>query len=424
MEKINNNDKQLMTLQNTVRSLLHAFYTGSGLSLKNKLAYPYFLVNDRAIKRKINEITQIVASLEGTEEKEALLRLGSQLEKKKFFFSEDVASFLYLLYNILRKKEEKKSKHIQIYIPSINITAYPLQDKEYIYVLKKLNMIGERLHTEKKGTLLLFGSLATRDYVKGHSDLDTVFIISKEACLDKKKLLEIRKDIAEIMGESYFIDSLQHHGPYIFTEYDLDMFPQYYLPFAVWKNMVSFCGDVELKFTERQASPEEMIGELRRYKEMFLEILETPVEKLPKSNYSRKYLYQAILLFPAVYLLVKGQPCYKRDSFVLIRKHLKSQGNMLLDALSEVWSTNGFNTRAASPSIQKLSRMISYPFCYPFVYRLFYSQTLREEQKQKIELHLREGAKDFITVIDVELKKLQKKNYLHKNRGGREKEEM
>ena len=409
MEKINTCDKQLMTLQNTMHSLFQAFYTGSGLSLNNKLLYPYFLLNDRTIRKKIQEITQRVSSLEEIGEKEAFLHLSNQLEKKKFLSSEDVVYFLSLLFSVLKKKEEKKSKGIKISVPPIDISQYPLQDKEYLSVFKKLNEIGERLRKEEKGTLLLFGSLATRDYVKGHSDLDTVFIISREACLDKKKLLELRKDMAEIMRESYFIDSLQHHGPYIFTEYDLDMFPQYYLPFVVWEKMVSFCDDVELKFTERQTFPEEMVGELQRYKEMLLKIVETPMEKLPQDNYSRKYLYQAILLFPAVYLLAKGQPCYKKESFTLIRKHVGSQGNTLLDALSDVWKKNGFKTSAAHTSVQKVFRIIPYPFFYPFISRLFFSNPTTEEQRQKIEKHLKEGAREFIEVIDGELKKHGKK---------------
>ena len=409
MEKINTCDKQLMTLQNTMHSLFQAFYTGSGLSLNNKLLYPYFLLNDRTIRKKIQEITQRVSSLEEIGEKEAFLHLSNQLEKKKFLSSEDVVYFLSLLFSVLKKKEEKKSKGIKISVPPIDISQYPLQDKEYLSVFKKLNEIGERLRKEEKGTLLLFGSLATRDYVKGHSDLDTVFIISKEACLDKKKLLELRKDMAEIMRESYFIDSLQHHGPYIFTEYDLDMFPQYYLPFAVWEKMVSFCGAVELRFTERQTSSEEIVGELQRYKEMFLKIVGTPMEKVPQSNYSKKYLYQAILLFPAVYLLAKGQPCYKKESFTLVRKHLGVRGNTLLDALSEVWRTNGFSTQAASPTVQEFWRMISYPFFYPFISRLFFSNSIREEQRQKIEEHIKEGTRDFIKLIDGELKKYEHK---------------
>jgi len=89
-------DKKEYAMQNSIHSLLHIFYTGSGLSLGNKLAYPYFLINDKTIKRKIKEIIQIVSSLEGTEEKETLLGLSSQLEKKKFFFSKDIIHFINL----------------------------------------------------------------------------------------------------------------------------------------------------------------------------------------------------------------------------------------------------------------------------------------------------------------------------------------
>lgn len=400
-------NKEEYKIQNSIRSLLNSFYTGSGLSFSNKLFYPYFCYNDQGIKKKMKNIGECISFLENLQEKQKIL--DNILQEEKKLFSRDIVAFLSSYFAFFKNKKKQKGKKKILSIPSIDISTYLKKDKEYITVLKRLERIGERLHKEKKGMLLLFGSLATRDYVKGHSDLDTLFIISKEACLDKKKLLEIRKDIAEIMRESYFIDSLQHHGPYIFTEYDLEMFPQYYLPFAVWKNMVSLCGDVTLKFTERQTSPEEIIGELQRYKEMFLKIIEAPIEKLPKSNYSRKYLYQAILLFPAVYLLAKDNTCYKKDSFVLIRKHLIGQGNALLDVLSNVWRTNGFKTRAASPYVQAFFRMIPYPFCYPFIYRLFSSNTLREEQRQKIENILKEGAKECIILIDAELNKYENK---------------
>lgn len=399
-------DKIKYTMQNSMHSLLNLYYTGSGLSFRNKILYPYFCYNDPNIKKKLGAINGMVRS-EDTEKKQNILNKIS-LEKKKLS-SKEIATFLSSYFTHLNGERISNEKKAIISIPSIDLFAYPNEDKEYISVLKRLHEIGKNLHTEKKGILLLFGSLATRDYVKGHSDLDTVFIISKEACQSPKMLLEIRKDIAEIMRESYFIDSLQHHGPYIFTEHDLDMFPQYYLPFAVWERMVSFCGNVQLKFIERETREEEIMDELERYKEMFLKIVETPLGKLPKSNYSRKYLYQAILLFPAVYFLARGKPCYKRDSFVLIRKHLSDKGNGLLDALSNVWSTNGFRTRAASSNIQAFFRMIPYPFCYPFIYRLFFSNTLREGQKQKIKSFMIEGVKEYIKLIDIELKKYENK---------------
>lgn len=394
-------------MQNSMRLVLNSFYTGAGLSFNNKLLYPYFCYDDPNLKKKIECIKELASSLKDSEEKQNFLNKVSKVKKK--LSSKDIATFLSSYFVLFKNKKIPEGKKKIISIPQIDISAYPKEDKEYIAVLKKLQETGQRLHAEKKGTLLLFGSLATRDYVKGHSDLDTVFIISKEACQNKKLLLEIRREIAEIMRESYFIDSLQHHGPYIFTEYDLDMFPQYYLPFAVWKNMVSFCGNVELKFNERESSQEEIKEEVQRYKEMFLKIIETPEEKLPKSNYSRKYLYQAILLFPAVYLSAKGKPCYKKDSFVMIRKHLNDKGNALLDVLSDIWRRNGFKTKAASPMIQGLFRKIPYPFCYPFISRLFYSQTLNEEQRQTIGSLLKEGAREYIKCIDAELKKYENK---------------
>ncbi len=400
--KMKDNSKYL--IQNTMRSLLNSFYTGAGLSFNNKIVYPYFCYDDKSLRERISSIGEFIESLEESEEKQNLVKKIIGLEKRKSY-AKDITFFLSSYFLLFKNRKIPNGKKKIISIKEIDILAYPEEDMEYITVLKKLKTVGERLRAEKKGMLLLFGSLATKDYVKGHSDLDTVFIISKEACQSPNLLLQIRRDIAGIMRDSYFIDSLQHHGPYIFTEYDLDMFPQYYLPFAVWKKMVSFCGNVEIRFNERESSQEEIIMELQRYKEMFLRIIETPKEKLPKSNYSKKYLYQAILLFPAVYLLVKGKPCFKKDSFVLIRMNRGDIGNALLVVLSDVWRTNGFKTKAASPMMQGLFRKVSYPFCYPFISRLFCSQTLKEEQRKTIEFLLKEGAREYVRLIDTELKR-------------------
>ncbi len=397
-------NKEKYTMQNSMRSLLSSFYTGSGLSVGNKIFYPYFCYDDPNVKKKIECIKGMMSLFEDSKEKQNFLNKLSSGEKD--LSSKDIAAVLSSYFSFISffKKEMKWEKKT-LQVAEIDISAYPKEDKEHIAVLKKLQEKGKKLHKEKKGLLLLFGSLATRDYVRGHSDLDTVFIISKEACLNPEMLLEIRKDIAEILRESYFIDSLQHHGPYIFTEYDLEMFPQYYLPFAVWRRMVSLCGNVTVTLYWRETTKEEIVGELKRYKEMFLKILETPLEKLPKSNYSRKYLYQAILLFPAVYLLAKEKPCHKKDSFVFIREYLTDHGNKLLDELSDIWKQNAFKTSVAPIFLQKMFRYIPYPFLYPSLYRISFSNTLAAEKQREVESFLKGGAKEFIELIDEELKK-------------------
>ena len=67
-------------------------------------------------------------------------------------------------------------------------------------------------------------------------------------------------------------------------------------------------------------------------------------------------------------------------------------------------------TKEASKIVQAFFRVIPYPFCYPFVYRLFSFQKVKEEQRQKIEAHMKEGAREFIEVIDGELKKYGKRS--------------
>ncbi len=409
MKKSQKYEQEIIALQNKIRSLLASFYTGAGMSGMNKIFYPYFYLCQNDTKRGIKEIASLVSQVGAIKEAEPVLKKNSELEKKAISCSQDIGEFLSLYFSFLKqlqKKYTKKDKEVKIPIPSIDISHYPPQDTEYISVLNNLQKTGERLRKEKKGTLLLFGSLATRDYVKGHSDLDTAFIISEEACLNPEILLSLRKDIAEIMKESFFIDPLQHHGPYIFTVFDLKMFPQYYLPFVVFENTVSLSGEMTLSFYERD-SKDECTELLQRYKETFVRIVNTPREKLPKSRYAKKFLYQAILLFPSVYLQAKGKPCYKRDSFSEIRKYLDENGKALLDALSEAWGNNIFGTAPAGINMQKIMRFIQHPFVYPSLYRTFFYTKEKKLIDEKIKIRLQDGLKNYMSLIDKERKELR-----------------
>lgn len=386
-------------VQDIVRSILNSFYTTAETNSIDRVGYPYAtLVNKDIKKRIIHTKKQLMIISQNSDEQ--LLRKIISIEKNTLLSSHDISQFLSVYYCFLSKYEpllRKGKRKITIKIPAINLRHYVQEGREYVAVLSKLQEYGYQLNKAAYGTLFLFGSFATIDYVRGYSDLDVCFVISKHTCHDKKKLHGLRKEIAKIMRESFFVDPFQHHGPYMFTEYDLASFPQHYLPFAVFRNAVSLGGHKRLTFYERD-SRNESLQLLSQYHNLLTTIYRTRPQKLFSTNYSSKYLNQVILLFPSVYLLAKGHPCYKRESFRHIKKYLHNEGNRLLDTLTNI-RQRSMHTKPLGVSAQKFFRIIPSPFVYPFLYRITHRTPIHDEEQKRLRLALYPGIKNMIYAI-------------------------
>lgn len=391
------NKEQLDNIQHLLQEINAAFFTGGGISILSKTIYPYNTRYSKHTEQCLHAMLQeeIKHNISSTDN-----GLSPDITLSPYITSTEMLAKAiargYSFFNSLSNREKKKKK--QITIPELQLYEYHADHKAYKAVLKRLLSIGKKIKEKGLGTLILFGSLATQDYIPGHSDLDLVLIISKEASLDQKKLEQIRKEVAVLMKESYFIDPLQHHGPYILSEFDLGYYHQHFLPFAVFENAVSLSGETKLVFYERDA-PDEAFSLLQKYKHLFQNIVRKKEYHLPRDAYAQKYLFQVILLFPSVYLLARGEPCYKRESFKNIKQYLNNQGNELLHCLSEIRSKNAFKTKPASLVIQKVFRMIPYPFIYPVLYRILLTKISKHEQK-KIQNILQSGLKSMIVSIE------------------------
>jgi len=379
-------------IQNAVQSILVSFCTGSGISFLSKCIYPYGTHYSPSIKKSVQHVLENSGIYQESAEKQNVMAAGNILVSKSDVSSQDIAGFLSLYYGLLNKEKIINAKKDILDIREVVLADYT-KDSEYLQVLTTLKQQGEYLQKNMFGKLVLFGSLATKDYVKGHSDLDTLFIISKETCMNPEKLLLLRKHIANIMKELYFIDPLQHHGPFMFTEFDLESFPEQYLPLEAWKKSLSLCENITVTIHRRDAK-KEMKEQLQKYKAAFEKILLTKNKK--KSMYTVKFQYQVILLFPSVYLMAKGNPCYKGESFKLIKEYLKSDGNALLGELSRIRYGNLFQTSAAGPFVQKIYRLIPHPFMYASLYRIFH----KDVYFPNVEKLLEPGLKNMMQVIE------------------------
>ena len=77
---------------------------------------------------------------------------------------------------------------------------------------------------------LIQGSIASRDYIVGWSDIDTWTVIKDEILEDPKKLIKLRGILYLFYKKFNFFSKLQHHGIIVYTEQDLKNYLPGYLP--------------------------------------------------------------------------------------------------------------------------------------------------------------------------------------------------
>lgn len=381
--------------QNKFQNILHeiaaGFFTGARLSTLNKIVYPHNLFYNASLCQ-IDIIEQLIPALLKSKAKNLLLKHILSLKNKKTYSAKEIAKLLSLGWQIL-EQNKGKGKAIHFQFNPLDTSYYSADDPEILTVLKKLNEIGSGLHSQTIGSLILFGSFATRDYVTGHSDLDLAFVISKKAYSNPETLFRLRKVFAALMRESYFVDPLQHHGPYIFSESDLLAFPQSYLPFEVLRNTVSCSCKIKLTFYER-ACFSEVRTQLNEYQRLFEALIKNP-KTMFLNVYRTKYVLQSLLLFPSIYLCAIGNACYKRDSFARIKQYLRPEGTALLNALEGVRAQNSFKTNPAKPWMQHIFRKVWQPFVYPWLIRKTITP-LNQKTQVRITKLLASGVQDFL----------------------------
>ena len=111
----------------------------------------------------------------------------------------------------------------------------------------------------------LHGSLATRDYARGWSDVDTFLVIRESVVTSGAALIELRRACLAAWPLFLNVCPLQHHGFIIATEQDLASYPSAYLPTAVFDTALSLLpGQPPLRFFLRAGHSGAFRGLLER----------------------------------------------------------------------------------------------------------------------------------------------------------------
>ena len=252
-------------------------------------------------------------------------------------------------YNTLPAHNEEL-KHANIQVDFLSDKEYLNKDKDYLGAVVELKNHVNEVLLEYLHDFLIHGSIATMDYSKGWTDLDTFVIISSETILSPDKLIEFRKKIIDAHDYLLRIDPHQHHGFIFCTEKGLKQYFEHFVPLEVIRESKSLIrsGSLNLYYSRdaritsfafkqknnllRLASQE---GILKHHKYQNRYLYDN--FKYTDTMYQLKYFLSLVMTLPAYYLDAKGLSCYKKNSFDVVKSKFQEEWE-IIDKASEVRS--------------------------------------------------------------------------------------
>jgi len=189
--------------------------------------------------------------------------------------------------------------------------------------------------------LVLHGSLATKDYAEGCSDLDAFAVLKAEVCSSAEKILELREVLLESWKYFFRVDPFQHHGLMLASAQDANFYPQHFFPLELLKFSKTVAGD-KTEFRVRDSRFDELT--------IMHQILHGMLgaggfEK--ETVHSAKRRVQMAILLPALLLMSEGRYAYKRDSFAAVSELFGGEKLPALERCSRIRTRNAYG--AAPP---------------------------------------------------------------------------
>jgi len=252
--------------------------------------------------------------------------------------------------------------------------TYLAHDPVYLSPIAELyNCVNERMKPFISN-FFLHGSMATMDYCKGWSDVDTFVVIKKETLHNTSLLLQLRKQCIDAYAYLLKIDPLQHHGLIYVTEYDLDYYPAIIMPPPVFDHAQSFLDEgEEITFHLRDSQEESVNMMYGTYNLMGNalksgifkhhayqgEYLRAEYENAGNAMYQFKYFLALVMSLPVHFLNTLGQYYHKRKSFDICKDLLKGEWAIIEKAskVRDLWpekETIPFRSNAIPPWVQAI----------------------------------------------------------------------
>ena len=253
----------------------------------------------------------------------------------------------------IRKKTKQVKKVDWKKYTSKNDRVFKNSIKQLFIFLKK-----EKIQKYFKH-FVVHGSFASKEYIKGWSDLDTFVVIKNEILFDTKKIIRLRKILKKFYLKLIKISKFQHHGLILYTENDLKNYLNGYLPMEALQKSFSILNSSKICINFPGKKKNLSLSSLKdRYS-----YLKDGVESGKYKHHSyrgvnldvplktgRNQMYQLfchigyVLNFPILYFDATNRSIHKKDSFKFFYKEIKDEKIKNLIKKSEqvrkLWSNN------------------------------------------------------------------------------------
>ena len=196
-------------------------------------------VNQEILNKKINWFFDIKSIL---------------YQKRNNYKQESLRNSKIIVNNFLKTKLYKGNTRSQrITVKAINRSVFLKKDKSYkIKILQCFNFLKKNKIDDYFKIFCVHGSLASDDYIKNWSDLDTFVVIRNETLKNDLKLRRLRNILRICFLKLIKISPFQHHGLIIYTENDLNNYLKGFLPMQALEQSFSILGKVDFKVKEKK----------------------------------------------------------------------------------------------------------------------------------------------------------------------------
>ena len=205
-------------------------------------------------------------------------------------------------------------------------------------------------------SVILHGSMVSRDYIKGWSDLDSWVLLDVQE-LNHNNVVKLWYTFRDLNAYLRLIDPQSHHAFIFYLDNELQCYNEVKsLPLNVLREGVCVNGDNVIRFDLSTLNEGGVTG-LDRLETVFSRFNETSVlkthqyhgifleknrESHKRSPYHVKYVVAMILNIPVLYFTAKGLSVYKKKSFDLFYSEF-SVGMELIRRCENIrllWSEN------------------------------------------------------------------------------------
>ena len=181
---------------------------------------------------------------------------------------------------------------------------------------------------------VIHGSYATGMEI-AYSDFDGLIVLSKELVNDEVLLAKVAFELHQLRKIMHKIDPFQHHGWFVLSEYDLENYPEWFLPSAIFEHSRSLIGNTKLAIHIPPITDMDFNRSFLRLCESLNRKLSSP--KVDWNLYQLKAIFSEFMMLPSAYIQARdSKGIYKKFSFGEMRKDLTAEEYSVMDEVSTI----------------------------------------------------------------------------------------